>query len=182
MRPDYLNLIFLCLPPIAAVGLVWRFHPTRQDLVNNWLGQLLMGLIGAIFFFVQTFGTGIHKCMVGQPNTHIAAGIISATVVMFGTRYGAKRILSGILMLILIQISIQHYHHLVHGAGFLGVPELRSMHVDEQELPPTKAAHLWHTPLTRLYKLPNTTQETQQSIRQVSSEAAASASPDEPSM
>jgi hypothetical protein len=160
MKPDNINLILLCLPPVVACLFVWRLHPTREDLVNNWLGQFLLGLVGTLFFIMLILISGRHKCMAGQPDTHIAIGVISATVVMFGTCYGKKRILSGILILILIEVPIQHYHHLVHGGAYVGTPQVHSMHVDDRNKLPVYANPLWHTPVTRLYKLPYKATET----------------------
>ncbi|WP_417911727.1 hypothetical protein [Candidatus Electronema sp. TJ] len=153
MRADYVDLLLLVMPVFVAVLAVWRFHPTRGELRLIWKRQIGLGLAGFVLFFILYAPSAIHYCGKGQPVVHIAAALLSAAIVFFGARPGKRRILSVMAVVVLAELAVNHYHNLVHDGEFIGTTDMASFDNHHEEEKYCSAEVLWHTPITRLYRL-----------------------------
>lgn len=155
MRPDHLNLILLFLPLLVAMFTVWKFHPSRSELRSRskWKRQIGLGAAGFFLWIFLFLPSAITYCGNKQPIIHATVGILAAAIVFLGVRYGIRRILSVILVTILAELSLSHYFHLVDSGEFIGTDDMSSFDNHHEEEKYCSAEELWHTPITRLYRL-----------------------------
>ncbi|CAK8711570.1 hypothetical protein GCAAIG_00860 [Candidatus Electronema halotolerans] len=153
MRPDHLNLILLFLLLLVAVCAVWKFHPSYSELRSKWKRQIGLGAAGFFLWIFLFLPSVITYCGNKQPIVHATVGVFAAASVFFGVRYGIRRILSVIAVTILAGISLSHYFSLVESGDFIGTTDMSSFDNHNEEEKYCSAEELWHTPITRLYRL-----------------------------
>lgn len=153
MRPDNLNLILLLLPLLVAMFAVCKFHPSRSELRSKWKRQIGLGAAGFFLWIFLFLPSAITYCGNKQPIIHATAGVVAAAAVFFGAKYGIRRILSVIVVTILAELSLSHYFYLVESGEFIGTADMSSFDNHHEEAKYCSAKELWHTPITRLYRL-----------------------------
>jgi hypothetical protein len=152
VRPDHLNLILLFLPVLTAGVAVWRFHASRSELRVRWKRQIGFGLAGFLVFILLFLPLTVDYCGRGHSENHTAAALLSAATVFFGTRYGIRRIVSVIVIVILSNWSVSNYIELVHSREFIGTTDMSSFDNRGKTKKGCAAEVLWHSPITRIYR------------------------------